>query len=550
MNATARDLGGNLLTGRPVTWSSSDSSLVSVGSAGLVTALKTGGPVTVRATSEGKSGTTAVSVKPPPFAERLPDGRVRIHPRVVEGSSSFNLSEPLWLGWAGNQFLQPFTPKQPYAGLAPSRLQRITRVSSGAYAGWYETAIPVVGGCFTVMQLSTSGRRWANLSAWAGRTGILDFEGQPVMRLPDDGLAAQRLRSWIQLDTKDNRTYARFAPEVLPLDPDVVTTPWKLVGSANWNPVEGRAVQVDAAGTLVADVSGLRRFANVTARTSGGREVWALYGHLGTGEIDLSGSGCVASGTGFRHPNVRANADGAGLWLEPEMPDDPPYLNRNGAEGVVWWPHPDQPPASIVPGFTAATPWFTIVDDPRAPEASSVEIDFVRLYARVNGRDSLISRNEYDDSRVGGAYYQRMSGPGWFGARLGDIPSVSRLVNGVLVLPVGDRPEWIWHVWLHDPWRSSKGQHYRRTLPAGTDLVWVEARLRIRGAAVAQVGFDYYRNIVDDGCDRNDDGHYDAPTEDGYCEAGKSKYYFETFQNGGWMTIRSNAARWTVNPDQ
>jgi len=109
----------------------------------------------------------------------------------------------------------------------------------------------------------------------------------------------------------------------------------------------------------------------------------------------------------------------------------------------------------------------------------------------------------------------------------------------------------IWHVWLHDPWRSAQGEHYRRTPPAGTELVWVEARLRIRDTAVAQVGFGYYRNVIEDGCDRNDDDHHDPPTEDGCCEAGKSKYYFETFENGGgWMTVRSNAATWTVNPNQ
>lgn len=549
--AVAKDAAGNLLTGRAVTWKSANPGVASVSPTGLVGAVAVGGPVSITATSEEKVGTVQVMINPPPFAVALPDGRVRIHPEVIRRSAGFDLGRPLWLGWIGNEFLEPFT--KDYSGLTPSRMQRISRAPDG----WYETATPVVGGCFTVLQLVGSERRWANLSLWKGRPGILLYRDTAVMRLADDGFAEQRLRSWVQLFMRDNHRYARFAPDVLPLDPEVITQQWKLVGSANWNYPEGRPTKTMADGSIETDVSGLRRFANITARTAGDTAVWALYGHLGNGKIDLSGASCEAPGTGFRHPDVRVNADGAGLWLDPEMPDNPPYLNRNGSEGAVWWSDPARPPSDVVlgSGFTAATPWFTIVDDPRALEPSRVEIDYVRLHVRANGRDSVLSRNEYNvsDTRVGGSYYQRSDTVPWFGPAIGRIADVSRIDNDALILRVGDGqgPKWIWHIWMHDPWRAPDGNiRYRRTLPPGTDLVWVEARFRIVGAAAVQVGFDFYRNIVQDGCDANNDSTYVPEKEDGLCEGGKSRYLFQTFENDGWITVTSNATSWNVSPVQ
>ncbi len=66
LTATVRDEAGNSLTDRTITWSSDDSAVASVSSIGLVTGVGTGGPVTITATSEGKSGTAAITVAPVP----------------------------------------------------------------------------------------------------------------------------------------------------------------------------------------------------------------------------------------------------------------------------------------------------------------------------------------------------------------------------------------------------------------------------------------------------------------------------------------------------
>ncbi|HEV2750218.1 MAG TPA: Ig-like domain-containing protein [Gemmatimonadales bacterium] len=68
LTATPKDANGNPLTGRVITWQSSDNTIASVSSSGLVTGVGAGGPVTITATSEGQSGTATVNVSLAPVA--------------------------------------------------------------------------------------------------------------------------------------------------------------------------------------------------------------------------------------------------------------------------------------------------------------------------------------------------------------------------------------------------------------------------------------------------------------------------------------------------
>src|SRR5690242_7117836 len=68
LTATLKDANGNILTGRVVTWSSNNTSVANVNSSGLVTGVAAGGPVTITATSEGKSGTSAITATAVPVA--------------------------------------------------------------------------------------------------------------------------------------------------------------------------------------------------------------------------------------------------------------------------------------------------------------------------------------------------------------------------------------------------------------------------------------------------------------------------------------------------
>ncbi len=68
LTATPKDANGNPLTGRTVTWSSSNTSVATVNGSGLVTGVSVGGPVTITAISEGQAGTAAITVIPVPVA--------------------------------------------------------------------------------------------------------------------------------------------------------------------------------------------------------------------------------------------------------------------------------------------------------------------------------------------------------------------------------------------------------------------------------------------------------------------------------------------------
>jgi formylglycine-generating enzyme required for sulfatase activity len=62
LSATAKDAAGSVLTGRTITWASSDGS-ATVSGTGLVTGMEAGSP-TITATCEGKAGIAAITVTP------------------------------------------------------------------------------------------------------------------------------------------------------------------------------------------------------------------------------------------------------------------------------------------------------------------------------------------------------------------------------------------------------------------------------------------------------------------------------------------------------
>src|SRR5207247_1511454 len=62
-----KDGNGNPLSGRTVSWASSNTAVATVTASGLVTG-KAAGTATITATSEGKSGASAITVTPVPVA--------------------------------------------------------------------------------------------------------------------------------------------------------------------------------------------------------------------------------------------------------------------------------------------------------------------------------------------------------------------------------------------------------------------------------------------------------------------------------------------------
>jgi uncharacterized protein YjdB len=83
LSAVTKDAAGNTLTGRGVTWASSNTSIATVSGSGLVTGQRAGS-ATITATSEGKNGTAAITV------QGLPTGSHAGYYVAPNGSASGN----------------------------------------------------------------------------------------------------------------------------------------------------------------------------------------------------------------------------------------------------------------------------------------------------------------------------------------------------------------------------------------------------------------------------------------------------------------------------
>jgi hypothetical protein len=102
LDAVLKAADGRILNGRPITWSSGDTSVARVSAAGLVIG-RTAGNATITATSEGRSGTAQVDVvNPVPAATSLApaavDAGVAGFSLTVLGSGFVPASRVTWDG--------------------------------------------------------------------------------------------------------------------------------------------------------------------------------------------------------------------------------------------------------------------------------------------------------------------------------------------------------------------------------------------------------------------------------------------------------------------
>ena len=90
LSATTRDANNNVLTGRAITWSSSNTAISTVSTSGLVTAVAAGN-ATITATSEGKTSSAAITVSAP---APVPVASVSVSPATasVQAGSTVQLT--------------------------------------------------------------------------------------------------------------------------------------------------------------------------------------------------------------------------------------------------------------------------------------------------------------------------------------------------------------------------------------------------------------------------------------------------------------------------
>jgi hypothetical protein len=156
---------------------------------------------------------------------------------------------------------------------------------------------------------------------------------------------------------------------------------------------------------------------------------------------------------------------------DPRIPDEVSYKS-----GYV---NPSPSPAN----FSSARLWGIAIADTRVPGHASadVEVAWTRLTCRVDGKDVVLN----DDAGVlSGGLYQRQP---WFATdEHAPLPLIDDLRSHAVLLPVGQRPDRVWHFWSPSP---------RAALPSGRlEGCTVQARVRISAGALLQMGMDYWRS--------------------------------------------------------
>jgi hypothetical protein len=135
--------------------------------------------------------------------------------------------------------------------------------------------------------------------------------------------------------------------------------------------------------------------------------------------------------------------------------------------------------------FHAVMLWGIAIADTRVEgyESAKVEIASLELSCRAEGRDHELI---HDVGRMHGGLYQRIP---WFqGNKPEPMATINDPAEDAVILPVGQRPDRIWHFWSAEP---------RPALPGGKlEGCTVRVRAKISRGALLQIGMDYWRDTT------------------------------------------------------
>lgn len=180
----------------------------------------------------------------------------------------------------------------------------------------------------------------------------------------------------------------------------------------------------------------------------------------------------------------------------------------------VWNPGPATNTLYRPADFWAATVWMNIVQHRGIPDWTEVEIDWLRLWARVGGSDVLIAEDDVGGTRglCGGLFIRDP----WFEDNVSTPLPQTVTATGAILRP---------HEWkdrVAHPFLCSQA-----AVPQETEYVWAEARVRIDGGGLVQVGSDWWKYV----------GAEYAGPEVNNREGPISRYRVD--EGGGWIIVSS-----------
>jgi uncharacterized protein YjdB len=197
LTTTLTDAYGNVLTGRMVTWASNNPAVATVSDTGLVRGIAAGGPVTLTATSEGQSGTAAITVKASGSSAQFDHVFL-----VVEENTDYvnvtNSSMPYLTGLAAEYGLAT----QYYANTHPS-IGNYFQLTSGQIVTNNDSYSSTVNVDNVVRRLVAAGTTWKSYAEGLPSVGFVGLDY-------DDGTYASRHNTIVHFtDVHDNAAQAQ-----------------------------------------------------------------------------------------------------------------------------------------------------------------------------------------------------------------------------------------------------------------------------------------------------------------------------------------------------
>ena len=203
LTAVAQDQNGIAMSGKSFTWSSSDEGIATVDAAGLVTAVN-GGTATITATTEGVSGTTAITVSTPTLSSDWVgavnwDDRTVVEVDMVDGAAlSYTMSQTSFVAGrpyviritnaATNDSKHYFSPQDALGSFYKAIATRKVQTSDAEYKAPYFDAVelklggtleiyfvPVTAGTYTII-CTITGHEAAGMTIDVTITGGTGFQ--------------------------------------------------------------------------------------------------------------------------------------------------------------------------------------------------------------------------------------------------------------------------------------------------------------------------------------------------------------------------------------
>jgi uncharacterized protein YjdB len=317
LGAIVRDANGNVLVGRPVTWTTSDGSVASVSTSGLVTG-RAEGPVTITATSEGRSGSASITVTRVPVASvevspasasmtvggtvqlsattRDANGQALTGRAVTWTSSNADLATVSATGLVTGRAVGPVTITATSEGRSGTSSITVTQVPVASVVVTPASASIQVGG---TVQLSASARD-ANGNALEGRPIAWTSSDDAVASVSSSGLVTAKVAgsATITATSEGKSGTASVTVTNVPVATVTVTpaTSTLQIGGtvqltatlrdAGGNALTGRTTTWTSSNTTAATVSATGL---VTARAAGTATITATSeGKSGTASVTVS----------------------------------------------------------------------------------------------------------------------------------------------------------------------------------------------------------------------------------------------------------------------